>query len=199
MANWVRGVSIPAALLGLLGFFLPWLAVSCGPMRVTLSGYEMASGSYRDKLSQQGIDSFWNKTENDLNRQSRSRPRPLPKNPKANRAVQNEPAQEVPALWSIPCACLILLLLAILGLPRLPTIIISALASAYLAYFGISSEQQLNDPRNTGGIFTHEWLSGFWLGWIGLLGPLFIAILQPRPSEEGDIKVDYLPGEERQV
>ena len=33
-------------------------------------------------------------------------------------------------------------------------LLISALASAYLAYFGISSEQQLNDPRNTGGIFT---------------------------------------------
>jgi len=173
-------------------------------MRVTVSGYEMATGSYRDKLSQQGIDSFWNKTKNELNRQSGSQPKSLRKNPKANRnpAVQNQQdPEQLPALWSIPTACLILLILAIFGLPRTPTIIVSAFAAAYLAYFGISSEQQLNDPRNTGGIFTHEWLFGFWLGWIGLLGPLFTAILQPhgRTSEEGDRQDDYLPGEERQV
>jgi hypothetical protein len=187
MATWVRGLSIPAAMLGTLGFFLPWVAVSCGPMRVTVSGYEMATGSYRDKLSQQGIDSFWNRTGDELNRQMGSRSKSPSKAPKANkRSVLIQKQQDtVPALWSIPIACLMLVLLAVLGLPRTPTIVVSALAVAYLAYFGISSEQQLNDPRNTGGIFTHEWLVGYWLGWIGLLGPMFIAILRPkeRPQE----------------
>jgi len=168
-------------LLGMVGFFLPCLAVSCGPMRLTFSGYEVATGSYQDKLSQQGIGSFWNRTADEPNRQSGSRLRPLPKNQKAkgDHSVQNQPAQGVPALWSIPAACLILLVLAVNGVPRLPTIVVSVLGSAYLAYFGVSFEQQLNDPRNTGGILTHEWLSGYWLGWIGLLGPMSVAILRP--------------------
>jgi len=189
MPTWVRGISIPAAMLGLLGFFLPWVAVSCGPMRVTVSGYEMASGSYREKLSGQGVDDFWSKTESEMNRQMGMRPQKQ-KSP-SKRANANRPVQATaqhqesdnPALWTIPAACIMLVVLAALGLPRVPTIIVSALAATYLAYFGISSEQQLNDPHNTGGILSHEWLVGYWFGWIGLLGPMFVAILRPRERQ----------------
>ncbi len=187
MATWVRGISVPAAMVGILAFFLPWVAVSCGPMRVAVSGYEIASGKYQDKLSGQGIDTFWNKTQDEVNRQMGSRPKSsVAKKANRNRVVVRTPQepQTAPALWSLPVACVILVVLAALGLPRIPTIIVSVLAAAYLAYFGISSEQQLNDPRNTGGIFTHEWLVGYWLGWIGLLGPMFVAIFRPPEREE---------------
>lgn len=177
MPTWVRGISIPVAMVGILAFFLPWVAVSCGPMRVAVSGYEIASGNYGGKLSGQGAESFWSKAGDEVNRQTGSRPKS-----KANRnrvIVKTQDPETVPALWSLPVACVILVLLGVLGLPRIPTVIVSALAAAYLAYFGITSEQQLNDPRNTGGVFTHEWLVGYWLGWVGLLGPMFVAIFRP--------------------
>ena len=194
MATWIRGISIPVAMVGILGFFLPWVAVSCGPMRIAVSGYEMATGSYQDKMSKQGIDSF----RDELSRQMGSRPKKSPPRtgktrnhtvPQNTIQEQNTIAQQstVPALWVVPVACVILLLLAVVGLPRIPTVIVSVLAAAYLAYFGISSEQQLNDPRNTGGIFTHEWLVGFWLGWIGLLGPMFVAIFRPSEREQEEM------------
>ena len=187
MPTWVRGISIPGAMLGILAFFLPWVAVSCGPARLTVSGYELATGSYNDKFSTQGIDDFWRKTGDDLNRQTRARQKQksLPNNPPIQATVQRQ--NNVPMLWTIPVACIILVLLGAIGLPRTPTIIVSVLAAAYLAYFGITSEQQLNDPRNTGGILTHEWLVGYWMGWIGLLGPMFVAIFRPH-TDENDAK-----------
>lgn len=172
MPTWVRGISIPVAMVGILAFFLPWVAVSCGPMRVTVSGYELATGSYNDKFSGQGIDDFW--------REEQRRFKQNGKNP-VRVTVRHG---NIPMLWTLPVACIILVLLGAFGLPRTPTIIVSALAAAYLAYFGITSEQQLNDPRNTGGFLTHEWLSGYWLGWIGLLVPMFVAIFRPRAHEE---------------
>lgn len=184
MSTWVRGISIPVAMVGILAFFLPWVAVSCGPMRVTVSGYELATGSYNDKFSAQGIDDFWRKTGDDLNRQTgaRQKQKSLSKNRPVQGTVQRQ--DDVPMLWTLPAACIILVLLGAFGLPRTPTIIVSVLAAAYLAYFGITSEQQLNDPRNTGGILTHEWLVGYWMGWIGLLVPMFVAIFRPHTDED---------------
>lgn len=184
MPTWVRGISIPVAMAGILAFFLPWVAVSCGPMRVSVSGYELATGSYNDKLSAQGIDDFWRKTGDDLNHQMGARQQKSLSN-KKNRVQITVRQDNVPMLWTLPAACIILVLLGAFGLPRTPTIVVSVLAAAYLAYFGITSEQQLNDPRNTGGLLTHEWLSGYWLGWIGLLGPMFVAIFRPRTHEDG--------------
>jgi len=168
-------------------------------MRVALSGYEIASGSYREKLSGEGIDDFWSKTGNEIDRQMGVRSkRPLAKT--RNRPVQvtiQHQQSDVPLLWTIPAACVILVLLAVAGLPRIPTIIVSALAAAYLAYFSISSEQQLNDPHNTGGILTHEWLVGYWLGWIGLLGPMFVAIFRPKehpPEVSASLSLDARRG-----
>lgn len=185
MPTWVRGISIPVAMVGILAFFLPWVAVSCGPVRVTVSGYELASGSYNEKFSGQGVDDFWRKTGDDLNRQTGARQKQKSL-PKKNQSVQGTVQRQdnVPMLWTLPAACIILVLLGAVGLPRTPTMVVSALAAAYLAYFGITSEQQLNDPRNTGGILSHEWLVGYWLGWIGLLGPMFVAIFRPREKEE---------------
>ena len=177
MPTWVRGISIPVAVVGILAFFLPWVAVSCGPMRLTVSGYELASGSYNEKFSKQGVDDFWSQTGARQKQRSLSN-----KNRPVQVTVQHQ--DNVPMLWTLPAACIILVLLGAFGLPRTPTIIVSVLAAAYLAYFGITSEQQLNDPRNTGGILTHEWLVGYWMAWIGLLGPMFVAIFRPREQEE---------------
>ena len=193
MPTWVRGISLPVAMVGILAFFLPLVAVSCGPMRVSVSGYELATGSYNDKFSAQGVDDFWRKTGEDLNRQTGARQKQKSLPNKKNRPVQATVQREdnVPMLWTLPAACIILVLLGAFGLPRTPTIIVSALAAAYLAYFGISSEQQLNDPRNTGGILTHEWLVGYWMGWIGLLGPMFVAIFRPHTNEDDAKAPDY--------
>lgn len=178
MPTWVRGISIPVAVVGILAFFLPWVAVSCGPMRLTVSGYELASGSYNEKFSKQGIDDFWS-------RQTGARQKQSPPNKKDRSAQVTVQGQDnVPMLWTLPVTCIILVVLGAFGLPRTPTIIVSVLAAAYLAYFGITSEQQLNDPRNTGGILTHEWLVGYWMGWIGLLGPMFVAIFRPHTDED---------------
>jgi hypothetical protein len=67
-------------------------------------------------------------------------------------------------------------------LPQAPSILVCVIGAAYLAYFGITSEQQLNDPGNTGGILAHEWLVGYWISWLGLLVPMFVAIFRPRQS-----------------
>lgn len=176
---WVRGVSIPGALFGLLAFFLPWMAVSCGPLRLSATGYEMATGTWSNKVSQQNIDSFYNRTNKQLRqqmglRQQRLQPRRnVPNTPEASE-TQNDPL-----LWIVPGACLLLAILGFAGLPRVPSILVSVIGAAYLAYFGITSEQQLNDPGNTGGFLAHEWLLGYWISWIGMLVPMFAAIFRP--------------------
>jgi len=181
---WVRGVSIPGALFGMLVFFLPWVAVSCGPVRMTVSGYEFATGKWSEKFSDRNIDSFFDRTNRQLNQQSGLRQRlparQLPPGAKVPSGPQASEAQNDPLLWIVPGACLILLVLGIAGLPRAPTILVCSLGAAYLAYFGVTSEQQLNDPRVTGGILGHEWLFGYWGSWVGLMAPMFVAIFRPR-------------------
>jgi hypothetical protein len=152
---------------------------------MTVSGYEIATGKGSEKFSDRNIDSFYDKTNRQLNQQlglkQRLRARRLP-SPRAN--VLPEPqaseAQNVPLLWIVPGASLILVVLGIAGLPRAPTILVCALGASYLAYFGVISEQQLNDPRVTGGILVHEWLFGYWGSWVGLMVPMFVAIFRPR-------------------
>lgn len=180
---WVRGVSIPGALFGMLAFFLPWVAVSCGPLRMTVSGYELATGQWSDKFSDRNIGSFYDRTTKQLNQQlglkQRSPARGLPGVTVPPKPQVSE-AQDIPLLWIVPAACLILLVLGVAGLPRAPAILVSALGVAYLAYFGVTWEQQLNDPGMTGGILGHEWLFGYWGSWVGLMVPMFVAIFRPR-------------------
>lgn len=54
---WVRAVSVPTALLGVVAFFLPWVQVSCGPVNVAFSGYEMATGKGEQKV--EGGSEVW--------------------------------------------------------------------------------------------------------------------------------------------
>ena len=180
---WVRGVSIPAAFFGMLAFFLPWFAVSCGPVRLTVSGYEVATGGWEQKLSEGNIDSFFDRTNRQLNQKLGSRRRwqgrRLPGTNVSPRTQASE-AQNVPLLWIVPGACLILFALGVVGMPRAPAIVVCALGAAYLAYFGVTSEQQLNDPAFTGGILGHEWLFGYWGSWVGLMVPMCVAIFRPR-------------------
>jgi len=179
---WVRGISIPAALFGMLAFFLPWFAVSCGPVRVTVSGYEVATGQWSKKLSGENFGSFYDRTNKQLNQELGTRRKLQPRRPPAANVSPKAQAPEpekVPLLWIVPGACLILFVLGLNGMPRAPAILVCALGGAYLAYFGVTSEQQLNDPGNTGGILAHEWLFGYWGSWLGLMVPMFVAIFRP--------------------
>jgi hypothetical protein len=182
---WVRGVSIPGALFGMLAFFLPWIAVSCGPVRMTVSGYELATGQWSEKLSDRNIDSFYAKTNRQLNQELGLRQRVSTQRPSAANVPPSPQDQNIPLLWIVPGVCLILFVLAVVGMPRAPTIVLCALGAAYLAYFGVTSEQQLNDPGVTGGILGHEWLFGYWGSWVGLMVPMFVAIFQPPPVTGG--------------
>ncbi len=192
---WMRGVSIPSALLGVLGFFLPWFEFSCGPIRLTMSGYELATGSWPDKFSPAHADEFWGgvrqQVGTDLNHSNHALARrerhkggnagtPSKPDDKPQKSTRPREAPKVPALWAIPAACLGLLLLSFFGLPRAPTIIISALAGAYLAYFAITTEQAANDFAVTGGVLQHGWLFGLWASCIGLLLPSVFALVKPK-------------------
>jgi hypothetical protein len=191
----MRGISIPCALFGVLGFFLPWFEVSCGPVRMTMSGYELATGSWEDKFSRAHSDEFWNgvrqQVETDLNRTlSRGgrrsggrasvpgKPRDNPAKPTLPKETPPKAAQELPLLWAIPVACFLLLLLSLFGLPRVITVIVSALAGAVLAIAAISIEQSAGDPATTGGIVQHSWLFGFWASCVGLLVPAVSALVK---------------------
>jgi len=192
---WMRGISIPSALLGVLGFFLPWFEFSCGPMRMTMSGYELATGSLTDKISREHAEEFWGgvrqQIETDLNHSNRALTR-REKHKDGNAGTQSkrvdkstppkEP-QKLPALWVIPAACVGLLVLSFFGLPRAPTVIISALAGAYLAYFAITTEQTASDFAVTGGFLQHRWLFGFWASCIGLLVSGVSALIKPTDPE----------------
>jgi len=199
MFRWLQAISIPSAVLGVIAFFLPWFEMSCGPVRVTLSGYEMATGRAREKLSGERSDKFWGGAGQQLQgklspgqiqaRQRQRRPEPpsTPQQPDKKpqeTAMPHVSQDSTPALWSIPAACLILLALSIFGLPRAPTILVVALAGAYLAYFGITVEQTMNDPAVTGGLLEHRWLFGFWASWVGLLVPAIFALARPKTAKD---------------
>ena len=180
--SWVRGISIPSALLGIVAFFLPWVQVSCGPIRLRFSGYELATGRWEQKLEPAGIEDFWKRTEQQIDRQLGVPPRSKQqrKYPTARQAEREHTTNQSPLLWLVPGACAALLLLALFGLPRVPTVLVSLVGAAYLAYFGISFEQQASDPRNTGGILEHSWLLGYWTSWLGLGAPFVAALMRPR-------------------
>ncbi len=102
-----------------------------------------------------------------------------------NRRPANEAQAQVPAnepfslLWIVPLACACLLLLALFGAPKVPTILASLAGSAYLAYFAIEAARSGTDPRNTGGILEYSWLFGFWMAWVGLVAPAIVALARP--------------------
>lgn len=186
---WVQAVSFPTALLGILAFFMPWVQVSCGPVSLRLSGYELATGKAEEKTSPESDEQFNQRFKQSIEEGlgHARRMKPLPK----RRAVQSSKhkasdSDKIPALWGIPAACAILVVLALFGLPRVPTVLVSLLASAYLAYFGVSWESALSNPALTGGILNHSWLAGYWASWVGLLAPMILAMIRPRRAAQLD-------------
>lgn len=183
IASWKQAISIPAALLGIVAFFMPWVQVSCGPVRFSFSGYEFATGEADHKLSRESFDEFHQRMQESLKKESGqpgSLRSPTRKQTSTPIQAKSNESHRIPVLWGIPAACAILVVLALLGFPRLPTVLVSLLASAYLAYLGVSWESQLSDPAMTGGILDHSWLPGYWVSWLGLLTPMVMA-LAPSP------------------
>jgi hypothetical protein len=189
--QWMRGVSIPCAILGIAAFFLPWLEISCGPLNLKFSGDELASGRYAEKLNPHSADPFWGSNNREVrNRRSNQRSptdqhnqQPPTQNlKKQSQELGEQKSRGTPLLFLIPMACFLLLVLAIAGLPRAPTIIVAAMFAAYLAYFGITAEQSLSDPATTGGIVQHRWLFGYWAEWAGLLVPAILSLCKPTSS-----------------
>ncbi len=178
---WVRAVSIPTALAGIAAFFLPWLQISCGPVALTFSGYEFATGSYKEKLRGGPPDEFQHQFDAAMHHGlTRRRVRRLrPKEPPTQKG-EPEPRTNAPVLWVVPGACATLFLLGLFGLPRIPALFVSLVASSYLAYFGVTFEQGLTDPQYTGGFLAHTWMWGFWGCWVGLVAPAVVALLKPR-------------------
>ncbi len=180
---WVRAVSIPTALVAIVAFFLPWLQVSCGPITFSISGYEFATGSYQEKLGPEHYNEFERQLRAAMHQGSRrgrarkSQPK-QPPTPKV--APEPRTEQSAPLLWVVPGACATLLLLGLLGLPRIPTLLVSLVGSLPLAHFGVTSEQELTDPQYTGGLLAHTWTWGFWGCWLGLVAPAVVALLKPR-------------------
>jgi hypothetical protein len=176
-------------LLGIVAFFLPWLQISCGPIKIGFSGYELATGAWQEKLSTEHEEAFKHRWDEALApspkrsttaRLPRAQPRSEPTTPAA-------PSASDPKLWVVPVACAILFLLGIISVPRAPTLLVSAAAAAYLAFFGVTTEQQFGDVQYTGGILGHEWLLGYWASWIGLVAPATVALLKPRKPEAQSI------------
>jgi hypothetical protein len=185
--GWVRGISIPSALLGLVAFFLPWIELSCGPVHVSFSGYELATGRWEQKLNPTTPESYGGRVQPETRQLQvedghvvlRAHPRaqqPAPA-PQPQRDGRND---RQPLLWIVPGACFLLLLLAIFGLPRIPTVVVALAAAIYLAYFGVTAEQLVSDPRNTGGILESRWLLGYWACWVGLGAPFISALVRTR-------------------
>lgn len=181
--TWVRGISIPSALLGIVAFFLPWFQMSCGPVKLSLSGYEIATGRWKEKFEPKHVEEFYSRADKAMG--INPKPRAMRPPERKQQAAEGEEAHPIandsqPLLWVVPASCAALLLLGSLGLPRAPTLAVVVLASAYFAYFGVTSEQQLTDPGLTGGFFDHSWLLGFWASWLGLVAPGIVALLKPR-------------------
>jgi len=148
-----------------------------------LTGYEIASGAWQQKLDPERVNDFNRRFESNLGLRPGRRRKDEAQSahrasPEGQRQAKESQSDRV--LWIIPGACGILIVLAVLGLPRVPTLTASLMASAYLAYFGVSTEQQLTDPRNTAGIFEHSWLAGYWASWLGLIAPAILAFIRPK-------------------
>lgn len=179
--NWVRGVSVPAAILGLLAFFLPWFQVSCGPMHLEFSGYELATGQWEKKVGAAGGGDFvkgLGSAQAQMERRSRLGKRR--ESPGSDRQQSN--ADQM--LWLVPAACAVLLVLAIFGLPKIPSISAALVGGAYLAYFGISLQDQATNPQNTAGLLQTNWLLGYWACWVGLVVPFVVALIKPSNPDD---------------
>jgi hypothetical protein len=184
--TWVRALSIPTAAIGVIAFFLPWFQVSCGPMHVSFSGYDMASGEINKKLDTQRVESPYKRLFQGQARRRAHSPSTAvsPDNETSRRPLGRNatPSNSDPLLWIVPGACAVLFLMALFGLPRLPTILVSGVGAAYLAYFWVTGDRAASDPANTGGILTFDWQMGFWTTWVGLIVPMIAALLKPRVS-----------------
>jgi hypothetical protein len=182
--TWVRAVSIPTAALGIIAFFLPWFQVSCGPVHVAFSGYDVASGHASEKLDSQRTASAYKGLFRGETRRQAHPPRttvsPDKETSRRSLGPNTTPTDSDPLLWVVPGACAVLLLMALFGLPRFPTIFVSWLGAAYLAYFWVTGDRAASDPANTGGILTFDWQIGFWTTWVGMVVPMMAALLKPR-------------------
>jgi hypothetical protein len=181
---WAQAISVPTAIIGILGFFLPWFQVSCGPVGIQFSGYELATGEWREKMQGDHLDEFWDDFRQGINKGPERRgglPRGGQRKKSPAEVAQPEAhiGSPVAGLWIVPLACAGLLLLAFFGPPKVPTLLTSAAGSAYLAYFAIDTSRAATDPRNTGGLLQYSWLLGFWMAWLGLVAPAIVALARP--------------------
>lgn len=183
-APWAQAISVPTAIMGIVAFFLPWFQMSCGPLRLQFSGYELATGKWEDKIHPEHSQQFWNEVNKDINqrvvRRGANRRGAGPAIPPSNQA-QPPVAKNIsdPLLWAEPIACCCLLLLALFGVPKVPTVLVSLAGSAYMAYFAVQASSAATDPQNTGGILEYSWLLGFWMAWVGLVAPAVVALARP--------------------
>jgi hypothetical protein len=184
IASWTQAISVPTAIIGIVAFFLPWFQVSCGPVRLQFSGYELATGKWGDKMRPEASQEFWDKFNSGVDQGPSKRGTArggarVPKRPANQAQAQAAPSRPMPLLWIVPIACACLLLLSLFGAPKLPTVLVSLAGSAYLAYFAIDASSSGSDPRNTGGILECSWLFGFWMAWVGLVAPAIVALARP--------------------
>jgi hypothetical protein len=184
MAWWGQAVSVPTAIMGIVAFFLPWFQISCGPERLQFSGYEFATGKWEDKMRPEASQDFWDRVNNGLERGHPKRGTahggaPATKRPTNQVQGQVPEASAMPLLWVVPIACGCLLLLALFGVPKVPTVLASLAGSGYMAYFAVEFSSSASDPRNTGGILEYSWLLGFWMAWVGLVAPAIVALARP--------------------
>ncbi len=181
-------ISVTTALLGIVAFFLPWLQFSCRQVSMTasVSGYELATGSFERRLDAKRSDEFWNRLDARLDsKRSTRRPSSSPKSKTTSTPPsQHRRVETMPILWIVPGACALLAILGVFGLPRTATALVSAAASAYFAYVGVSLESQANDPAITGGILAHDWLPAFWATWVALLLPVMLSHVRVRDEED---------------